>query len=80
VTYLGLVILLRIFLESTLLKLPLQELSGRGGFCIVQPANSMLWLSPVNMFCVLHVEKSNTSTCKPIATLLPSSPATTLVT
>jgi len=80
VTYLGLAVLPRILLESTLLQSPLQEPSGRGEFCIVQPANSMLWLSPVNRFCVLDVEKSNTSTCKPIAILLLSFSAATLVT
>ena len=45
--------------------------SSREGFCIVWPANSILWLPLVNRFYVLDIEESNTSACKPIVTLLP---------
>ena len=40
--------------------------SGRREFCIMWLANSMLQLPLVNRFCILDIEKSNTSAYEPI--------------
>jgi len=60
-----------------------REPSSRREFCIMWLANSMLQLPLVNRFCILDIEKSNTSVCEPIVIFFspppspPFSPATT---
>ena len=43
-----------------------REPFSRRGFCIMWLANSIPQLFLVNRFCILNIEKSNTSTCEPI--------------
>ena len=48
-----------------------REPSGRGGFCIIWPVNNAPQFPLINRFCILNIEESNTSICKPI--VIPSS-------